>query len=92
MRQIDSMSSEEIDILKLKGMLPSEFRDRIKKQVQTSLPYKLGGSDDPHFQDHADHTEATADWFDGLADTYYSLRDEGRNPDGTGESYAERNL
>ena len=28
---------------------------------------------------------------DSFADSYYSLRDEGRNPDGSGESYAERN-
>jgi len=28
---------------------------------------------------------------DSFADSYYSLRDDGRNPDGSGESYAERN-
>lgn len=28
---------------------------------------------------------------DSFADSYYDLRDDGRNPDGSGESYAERN-
>lgn len=28
---------------------------------------------------------------DDIEEDRYSLRDEGRNPDGTGESYAERN-
>lgn len=28
---------------------------------------------------------------DSYADSYYNLRDEGRNADGSGESYAERN-
>jgi len=28
---------------------------------------------------------------DSYADSYYNLRDDGRNPDGSGESYVERN-
>ena len=37
-------------------------------------------------------TEATCDWFDNrIEGREWSLRDEGRNPDGSGLSYGERN-
>lgn len=41
-----------------------------------------------------DQTEATCDWFDNLdeQEVRWSLRDEGRNPDGSGLSYAERQV
>lgn len=66
---------------------------------KTVLPYHLGGSNDPHFQDHGgniipDRIKANQDYYEA-SENYFDrgdLIDEGRNPDGSGESYAERNV
>lgn len=42
-------------------------------------------------EDHRREDQNGADESNSFADSYYSLRDEGRNPDGSGQSYAERN-
>lgn len=63
--------------------------DRIaKEKAQPKLPSVLQSAEDHRreYQNGAD------DESDSFADSYYSLRDEGRNPDGSGESYAGRNV
>jgi len=42
-------------------------------------------------QSAEDDRRETLNESDSYADSYYSLRDDGRNPDGSGESYTERN-
>jgi len=42
-------------------------------------------------QSAEDDRRETLNESDSNADSYYSLRDDGRNPDGSGESYTERN-
>ena len=56
-----------------------------------ALPQIPDGNSSTTAQPFTQDQEATCEWFDEQ-EVRWSLRDEGRNPDGTGESYAERNL
>lgn len=55
--------------------------------MRDSLQYREAHQD----HDCTDEHERWENEGGNFADSYYSLRDAGRNPDGSGESYAERN-
>ena len=76
MRLIDTMSSEQIDVLKLKGILSN------KPIVPNNLKDWL--SQDTKLVKHDTEPDEPED------EGRWSLRDEGRS-DGHGESYGERN-
>jgi len=65
----------------------SDYYEVVLNAIKTfdGFPSSTNAEDQRRKQNGAD------DESDSFADSYYSLRDEGRNPDGSGESYGERN-
>lgn len=63
-----------------------------KTQAKPQIPNSNAPTTaDPKPEEDLSRTEATCDYLDEQ-EQKWSLRDAGRNPDGSGESYAERNL
>lgn len=60
----------------MKNEIPAEALEQMQREGWATM--------EEQEQYWLNQIEATTDWFD-------HLRHDGRNPDGTGESYAERN-
>ncbi len=69
-------------------LIAKYLRDRIARQTQNFVTSKFF----PIILQSAEDEPGSSDESDSYADSYYTLRDDGRNPDGTGESYADRNV